>query len=283
MKDISVSIREKLKNIAKRDNVDFNSVLTRYGLERLLYRIGKSDYSNQFLLKGALLFTLWYDIPHRPTRDMDLLGFGNNDLAYLKKIFSEICVISESDGIVFDIESIAAYTIKKDFEYVGARVELFAELSKARIKIQVDVGYGDAVTPGPVESDYPTLINDLPAPKINTYPIYTVIAEKLHAIVKFGMVNSRLKDYLDLFVLLKEENIEANILAEAIQATFTRRGTEIPEYLPIGLTDEFAEDQSRQSIWQAFCSKNDLELLPLSEIVSVIRDDFQLVVKLLKV
>ena len=163
----------------------------------MLYRIGESEYSNQFLLKGALLFNLWYDMPHRPTKDIDLLGFGDNDLAYIKQTFSKICSISADDGICFLSESVTVDTIKKGEGYTGARVELFGELAKAKIKIQIDIGYGDAVTPGPIEAHYPVLLNDLPAPKIRTYPIYTVIAEKLHAIALLGMANSRLKDYLD--------------------------------------------------------------------------------------
>lgn len=275
-KNIGESIRSRLKNIAVKEGTDFNAVLTRYGLERLLYRIGESEYSNQFLLKGALLFNLWYDMPHRPTKDIDLLGFGDNDLAYIKQTFSKICSISADDGINYLSESVAVDTIKKDGGYTGARVELFGELAKAKIKIQIDIGYGDAVTPGPIEVHYPVLLNDLPAPKIRTYPVYTVIAEKLHAIALLGMVNSRLKDYLDLYVLLSNEQIDNQILTKAIHATFTRRGMAIPDELPIGLTDEFANDPSRDAMWKAFLRKNELELKPLTEVIAVIRDLIQI-------
>lgn len=267
-KNIGESVRSRLKNIAVKEGSDFNAVLTRYGLERLLYRIGESEYSKQFLLKGALLFNLWYDMPHRPTKDIDLLGFGDNDLAYIKQTFSKICRISADDGISFLSESVTVDTIKKDGGYTGARVELFGELAKAKIKIQIDIGYGDAVTPGPIDAHYPVLLSDLPAPKIRTYPIYTVIAEKLHAIALLGMANSRLKDYLDLYVLLNNEQIDNQILAEAIQATFTRRGMILPEALPIGLTDEFANDPSRESMWKAFLRKNELEQRSLVEVIS---------------
>ncbi|MDF1930001.1 nucleotidyl transferase AbiEii/AbiGii toxin family protein [Legionella pneumophila] len=255
-KNIGESVRSRLKNIAVKEGSDFNAVLTRYGLERLLYRIGESEYSKQFLLKGALLFNLWYDMPHRPTKDIDLLGFGDNDLAYVKQTFSKICRISADDGISFLSESVTVDTIKKDGGYTGARVELFGELAKAKIKIQIDIGYGDAVTPGPIDAHYPILLSDLPAPKIRTYPIYTVIAEKLHAIALLGMANSRLKDYLDLYVLLGNEQIDNQVLAQAIQATFTRRGMALPEVLPIGLTDEFANDPSRELMWRAFLKMN---------------------------
>jgi hypothetical protein len=275
-KNIGESVRSRLKNIAVKEGSDFNAVLTRYGLERLLYRIGESEYSNQFLLKGALLFNLWYDMPHRPTKDIDLLGFGDNDLAYIKQTFSKICRISADDGISFLSETVTVDTIKKDGGYTGARVELFGELTKAKIKIQIDIGYGDAVTPGPIDAHYPVLLSDLPAPKIRTYPIYTVIAEKLHAIALLGMANSRLKDYLDLYVLLSNEQIDNQILAKAIQATFTRRGMPLSEALPIGLTDEFANDPSRESMWKAFLRKNDMEQKPLTEVIAAIRNLIQM-------
>ncbi|HAT1982245.1 TPA: nucleotidyl transferase AbiEii/AbiGii toxin family protein [Legionella pneumophila] len=275
-KNIGESVRSRLKNIAVKEDSDFNAVLTRYGLERLLYRIGESEYSKQFLLKGALLFNLWYDMPHRPTKDIDLLGFGDNDLAYIKQTFSKICRISVDDGISFLSETVTVHTIKKDGGYTGARVELFGELAKAKIKIQIDIGYGDAVTPGPIDAHYPVLLSDLPAPKIRTYPIYTVIAEKLHAIALLGMANSRLKDYLDLYVLLSNEQLDNQVLAQAIQATFTRRGMTVPELLPIGLTDEFANDPTRESMWKAFLRKNELEQKPLTEVITVIRNLIQI-------
>ncbi|KTD61864.1 nucleotidyl transferase AbiEii/AbiGii toxin family protein [Legionella spiritensis] len=275
MKDISASIRARLKNIAKEEQTDFNAVLTRYGLERLLYRIGQSEYANQYLLKGALLFNLWYDMPHRPTLDIDLLGFGNNELDYLTGVFKEICIISAADGIIFDEKSVSANTIKKEGGYTGARIELFAELSKARIKIQIDIGYGDVVTPGPIDLNYPVLISDLPPPKIRTYPIYTVIAEKLHAIALLGMANSRLKDYLDLYVLLKNEELDEETVIDAIISTFTQRGMTIPKNLPIGLTSEYSQDGSRQAMWNSFLNKNEVELKPLPEAVSSIGDYIQ--------
>lgn len=275
-KNISESVRTRLKNIAVKEGSDFNAVLTRYGLERLLYRIGESEYANQFLLKGALLFNLWYDMPHRPTKDIDLLGFGDNDLAYIKQTFGKICSIFADDGINFLSESLTVDTIKKDGDYTGARVELFGELAKAKIKIQIDIGYGDAVTPGPIEAHYPVLLNDIPAPKLLTYPIYTVIAEKFHAIASLGMANSRLKDYFDLYILLSNEQLDNQTLFKAIQATFTRRGMTIPDELPIGLTDEFANDSSRDAMWKAFLRKNGLELKPLTEVIAVIRDLIQM-------
>lgn len=274
-KDISASIRAKLKNIARKEQTDFNAVLTRYGLERLLFRIGQSKYANQYLLKGALLFNLWYDMPHRPTMDIDLLGFGNNELNFLVNVFKEICSISAEDGIEFDAETVTAETIKKEGGYTGARVELFAELSKAKIKIQVDIGFGDVVTPGPIDASYPVLINELPQPKVRTYPIYTVIAEKLHAIALLGMANSRLKDYLDLYVLFNTERLDNKILLEAITSTFKQRGMALPKTTPVGLTPEYSQDSSRQAMWRSFLNKNELEYVSLPDVVFLINKYFQ--------
>jgi hypothetical protein len=271
-KDMSASIRARLKNIAKAEETDFITVLTRYGLERLLYRIGQSKYASQYLLKGALLFNLWYDMPHRSTKDIDLLGFGNHELDYLTGVFKEICLISADDGIVFDDSSITATPIKKEDGYKGARIELFANLSKACIKIQVDVGYGDVVTPDPIDANYPVLISDLPQPQIRTYPIYTVIAEKLHAIVLLGIANSRLKDYLDLYILLKNEELDKKILLDAIASTFARRDMPLPKVTPVGLTTEYSEDASRQAMWRSFLNKNELEFISLPEVVTSISE-----------
>lgn len=267
-KDLSASIRARLKNIAKEERTDFNAVLTRYALERLLYRIGQSNYASQYLLKGALLFNLWYDMPHRPTKDIDLLGFGNNELNYLINVFKEICSIPADDGIFFDEDSVTADTIRKEGGYTGARIELFSELSKAKIKIQVDIGFGDAVTPGPIDANYPVLLKDLPSPKIRTYPIYTVIAEKFHAIALLGMANSRLKDYLDLYVLLKKEELDEEILLHAITSTFTRRKMVLPKNLPQGLSSEYVQDESRQAMWRSFLNKNELEYISLPDVVT---------------
>ena len=274
-KNLGSSVRARLLTLAKAEGSDFNAMLVRYGLERLLYRIGQSNYANQFLLKGALLFTLWYDMPHRTTRDIDLLGFGNNDLNYIKQIFHEISSVHSEDGIVFIADSISVETIRKDAGYTGARIEIISDLSKARSRIQVDIGYGDVVTPEPIDAVYPVLIKDFPAPKIRTYPVYTAISEKLHAIALLGMANSRLKDYLDLFVLLENESLNQNTLAQAIAATFSRRGMLISKEYPVGLTDEFANDPSRQSIWAAFLKKNGLDVAPLPSVIAKLRGHLQ--------
>ena len=273
--NLAESIRARLLNLSKSESSDFSTLLTRYALERFLYRISQSEYVNIFLLKGALLFALWYEMPHRPTRDIDLLGFGESDLLTMKRIFQEISSISCEDAICFDPSSITVDEIRKNTGYMGARVILSSELAKARCKIQIDIGFGDAVTPEPIEATYPVLINDLPAPCLRAYPVYTVIAEKLHAITMLGMANSRLKDYLDLSVMFDREELNADILARAIFATFTRRNTEIPRNLPIGLTDEFGNDVSRQSFWNVFLKKNELQPNSLQDVIVTLRSHLE--------
>ncbi len=246
-------------------------MLVRFALERILYRLSQSEHADRFLLKGALLFALWYDMPHRATRDADLLGFGASDLESVTQDFRDIAGVAVEDGIVFDPASVVAEEIRKEAGYAGARILISGELAKARCKTQIDIGFGDAVTPGPVDATYPVLLDDLPAPRLRTYPVYTVVAEKLHAIALLGMTNSRVKDYLDLSVLLERETLDAETLAGAIAATFIRRGMAVPTSLPVGLTDEFSGDATRQALWHAFLKKNELAQQALPDIVSMLR------------
>ncbi len=269
--NVAASVRARLLNVAKIQGVDFNQVLVRFALERILYRLTQSQHADRFLLKGALLFTLWYDMPHRATRDADLLGFGASDLTSVAETFRDIAAVAVDDGIAFDPASVTVEEIRKEAGYGGVRVIIAGELAKARCKTQIDVGFGDAVTPAPVDSVYPVLLEDLPAPRLRAYPTYTVIAEKLHAIALLGMTNSRLKDYFDLSALLERETLDTDLLAQAIKATFERRGMSVPDVVPVGLTDEFAHDSSRQSLWLAFLKKNELPPETLHVIVDRVR------------
>ena len=269
--NLAASVRARLLNVAKVQDSDFQQVLVRFALERILYRLTRSPHADRFLLKGALLFTLWYDMPHRATRDVDLLGFGASDLGSVAQAFREVVAIAVDDGIVFDPASVTVEPIRKEAGYGGVRVVVAAELAKARCRTQIDVGFGDAVVPDPVDSVYPVLLEDLPAPRLRAYPTYTVVAEKLHAIALLGMANSRLKDYFDLSVLLEREVLDLDLLAKAIRATFERRGMAVPVELPVGLTDEFAQDSSRRALWQALLKKNGLVLEPLDDVVSRLR------------
>lgn len=269
--NVATSVRARLLNVAKGQGVDVNQVLVRFALERILYRLTQSQHADRFLLKGALLFTLWYDMPHRATREADLLGFGASDVASVAKTFRDIAAVAVDDGIAFDPSSVTVEAIRKEAGYGGVRVIITGELAKARCKTQIDVGFGDAVTPAPVNSIYPVLLDDLPAPRLRAYPTYTVVAEKLHAIALLGMTNSRLKDYFDLWILLEQEALDTELLTQAIKATFERRGMAAPDALPVGLTDEFAHDASRQTLWKAFLKKNELRPESLSVIVDRLR------------
>jgi hypothetical protein len=272
MSNLAASVRTRLLNKAKADKQDFSLVLTRYGLERLLYRLSVSSNKDNFLLKGALLFDIWFDVPLRPTRDIDLLGFGLAEVPLVYAAFEEICSIECDDGIEFDIGSIKISEIRKEANYAGLRVTFVGKLDNARCPVQIDIGYGDAVTPAPEHADYPVMLDDFPAPKLRIYPRYTVIAEKFEAVISLGMINTRLKDYFDLWVLLNAQELDSNVLSDAIDATLARRRTAKPTSTPIGLTETFGQDPQKIKQWQAFIRKNQLEATELNAVVEFLRN-----------
>lgn len=268
----AASIHARLLNRAKERGEDFNLVLTRYALERFLYRLSLVPRAREaYWLKGALLFDLWFDVPHRPTRDADFLGFGPAHTEVLAAMIREICAVEVDDGMQYDPASFSIEEIREDARYGGLRVQLMGRLGNARCPVQLDVGYGDAVTPGPEEVIYPTLLDDQPPPRLHVYPRATVVAEKLEAIVSLGMANSRMKDYFDLRALAHEGALDAGQLAEAIAATFQRRQTPLPEGLPLGLSDEFAQDAMKRTQWKAFLNKNRLDAPALDAVVTEVR------------
>lgn len=251
----AASVRARLLSLARARGEDFQLVLTRYGLERLLYRVSRSPHAHRFVLKGAMLFVLWSEEPHRPTRDVDFLGLGDMRQDTLRRIFREICTVAvEEDGVRFDPDSVQVEPIRDDTEYGGMRVTLVGELSGARIPVQADIGVGDTVTPGSVSVDYPILL-DGPAPILATYTRESVVAEKYQAMVAFGMANSRMKDYYDLWVLAFDHAFEATVLGYAIRNTFERRQTPLPDDTPLGLSSEFSSDRQKIAQWRAFLSK----------------------------
>lgn len=268
---LAASIHARLLNRAKARGEDFNLILTRYALERFLYRLSLVPAREAYWLKGAMLFDLWFDVPHRPTRDADFLGFGPMDIEALAGTIREICAVAVDDGMAFDPASIAIEEIREDARYGGLRVRLLGRLGNARCTVQLDVGYGDAVTPGPEEAVYPTLLDDLPSPRLRVYPRAAVVAEKLEAIVSLGMANSRMKDFFDLRALAHEGVLDARLLGDAIAATFQRRGTDIPLEVPLGLSDEFAIDAAKRAQWKAFLGKNRLDAPTLGEVIEEVR------------
>ena len=272
VQNIGASIRNRLLNKARAEKLDFNLLLTRYALERMLYRLSISAQHDQFLLKGALLFDLWFDVPHRPTHDADLLGFGSSEIPHLEEVFRNISCIEVEDGIVFQPDSVKGAEIRKEANYAGVRITLMGLLDSARCPIQVDVGFGDAVVPGPDDVSYPIILTGLPEPQLRAYPRYTVVAEKLEALTSLGILNSRMKDFFDLWVLAKHSDFDGALLSRAIAATFERRRTVFPEEIPIGLSDEFINDDQKNKQWLAFLRKNALDPMPLVTVISDLRE-----------
>ena len=279
-RNLAASIRARLKQHADAAKQDFNLTLTHYGLERLLYRLSVSPHAPNFVLKGALLFQLWYDVAHRATRDADLLGFGRDDIDSAVATFREICQITAQDGIVFDPASVKGALIRKEAGYGGVRIDLRATLDGARMALQVDIGFGDAVTPAPQAIRYPALLHDLPAPQLRAYPKYTVVAEKFHAVCLLGMSNTRMKDYFDLWVLLDDKTLNPLELRRAIEATFARRKMALPSSessLPSGLSEVFAQNALKQTQWNAFLKKNGLGAVALPDVVARLRNEFEMI------
>jgi predicted nucleotidyltransferase component of viral defense system len=267
---IATSIRQRLRNLARERGEDFQQLLVSYALERVLYRLAQSRHRERFVLKGALLFRLWFDLTQRPTRDADFLGFGNAEPEEFAAIFREIAdmELAEDDGLIFDAKAVRVEDIRKAAGYPGVRVNMTATLDRTRIPVQCDIGFGDAITPAPLQQAYPTLL-DMPAPVLAVYPLETVVAEKLEAIVKLAGFNSRVKDYFDLWVLMRYENLDRALLPDAIRATFERRKTTVPFTLPIGLSPTFAAE--RQVMWQAFLTRSGLSAPSLAEVINEVR------------
>ncbi len=236
----------------------------------MLYRLGQSSHAGSFLLKGAMLFAVWGENAPRPTRDVDLLGFGPADDADVKAKFVDLCTIAvDPDGLEFHPDSVAIEPIREEASYPGLRVTLNAYLGNIRIPLQVDIGYGDAVTPAPTEVDFPPLL-DFPAPRVRAYPYYTVAAEKLEALVLLGLANTRLKDFFDLWYLSRKFVFEGLLLTEAVTRTFARRNTNLPTAVPVALTVDFAAQ--KVSVWAAFLRRNRLGPVELPDILSVIHN-----------
>lgn len=279
--NVAASVRQRLLNIIRETGDDPNYVWTRYATERLLYRLSVSEHAGDFILKGAMLFMVWTGQLHRPTLDMDFLCYGENSSEWLEHVFREICSSDvEPDGLVFDATTLKVSTLREEQEYQGYRITLSAFLGKARIPVQIDVGFGDVVIPRAEIISYPTLL-DFPAPSISACPRETVVAEKFHAMVILGIANSRMKDFYDLYVLALEYTFTGNTLVRAIKATFKRRKTEVPVELPFALTDEFGSDEVKSVQWNAFVKKSCLyESAPeFPELLAHLRDFLLLPIK----
>lgn len=262
--DPAASVRARLARLAREENVELQLLLAEFAVERLLYRLGRSQHADRYVLKGAMLFRLWSPDRGRATWDLDLLGHGPDGVADVAAAVREICTVPADDGIELDPESVRAEEIRPEEKYGGVRVRLVARLAGARIPMQVDVGFGDAVTPAPERTAYPTLL-DHPAPEILVYPREAVVAEKLEAMVSLGVTNSRMKDFFDLHALAAGFAFDGRTLAEAVAATFARRGTPLPDGTPLALTPGFLADPARATQWRAFLRRGRLDAPPDAE------------------
>lgn len=267
------SIQARLLNYSHAHQANLNHTLSRYAIERLMYRLSKSPHADRFVLKGAMLFVLWLDEVHRPTNDLDLLGLGEFSADSLRTIFEEVCTLSvDDDGVEFFKELIAIEEIREAEVYQGLRVRITGSLGGIRLNVSVDVGFGDAIVPRPRKEEYPVLL-DLPNPKLKTYPRETVVAEKLDAIVVLGLRNSRMKDYYDLWTMARHFEFDGSILTDAIRATLERRGRRLQtDQLP-GLDDVFAQTPSKRTQWKAFLRRTvpNQQDVELSEAVTALR------------
>ncbi len=253
--DVGASVRQRLLNQSRAQGRPFQELLQYFAMERFLYRLAQSPFADRFILKGALLLTAWRAPMSRPTIDIDLAGRTSNELEHIAELVGAVCdLVTEPDGIEFSRASIEVSRIKEDADYEGVRVKFHAVLAKARVPMQIDIGFGDVVVPGPTTVEYPTLL-DFPAPVLQAYPRETFVAEKLEALTELGLLNSRMKDYYDLALLPRMYSFEGASLIEAIVATFRHRGTKI-EAEPIGLTDAFYADPARVTHWRAFIRRS---------------------------
>lgn len=261
IRNVAASNRAKLLALARTRGDDFQFLLGRWIIERFLYRLAGSKHKDSFVLKGAMLFVAWGSKVYRPTKDLDLLGFGSANVAEVADRIREVCSVPAEDGIVFDVAGIEAERIKEDAEYEGVRVSVPASLDGARVRMQVDVGFGDVVDPSPAELRFPTLL-PLDAPVIRAYPPEAVIAEKFQAMVALGIANSRMKDFFDIWTFAITQRFDAARLAQSIRRTFEQRRTGLPATPPVALTDEFLLDTVKRTQWAAFCKRLGLRDTP---------------------
>ncbi|MBH5396348.1 nucleotidyl transferase AbiEii/AbiGii toxin family protein [Bradyrhizobium sp. CNPSo 4010] len=263
VKDPAASIRAKLLAHAKQHRDDFARVLTRYAIERLLFRLSQTDAAERYVLKGAMLFVTWPQHVFRPTGDLDLLGQGDPDPAAITELFTRICQVEvPDDGIVFDPSTLKAEPLREADKYQGARLSLKGRLAGAVIRLIVDIGFGDHVYPPPKREKFPSLLPGLPQANILMYPPETVVAEKFEAMVRFGEINSRIKDFHDIWITTRTFPFDLASLVEAVGGTLRRRETAFPTEMPVGLTEAFAAIAEERGLWTGFLRRTPPSLEP---------------------
>ncbi len=271
----SASVHQRILNKATFEHKPFNELLQYYAIERFLYRLGESVHCKRLVLKGALVFLAWQVPLTRPTKDIDFLGYTNNSVDNLIQIVKEVCTQPvEVDGMVFDPASVQGEMIKEEEDYQGIRLSFIGFLGKAQIHMRLDVGFADVVTPSPEEIEFPTILDNMSKPYIRVYPPETVIAEKFHAMINLGMINSRMKDFYDIWFMANSMEFNFHLLREAILNTFGERQTDIPREIPSALTDTFANQ--KQVLWTGFLKKNQIEDAPQSliDVIQILKKFF---------
>jgi len=272
--NLPASIHQRLMNLARATGRPFNELLQHYAIERFLFRLGRSRHASAFVLKGALMLRAWESPLARPTRDIDLLGRTENAVENVVATIQE-CLVTEvpEDGLSFDPGKVRGESIILDAKYQGIRIGAEGRLGQARVSLQVDVGFGDAIVPGPVTIEYPELL-DFGRPRLLGYTPESAVAEKFQAMVELELANTRMKDFYDIWSLARRRPFDGEILAQAIRSTFVRRGTPLPEEPPPALTAAFSESKTKQSQWKAFLRKGRLEndAATLGEVVAVLSD-----------
>jgi len=263
MKNVSASVKDRLMNLAKGLGRPFQELLQHYALERFLYRFANTPHREDFILKGALMLRVWGTPQSRPTRDIDFLAYGDNSVEALERTIRRACETKvEADGMLFDVDSIQGSRIKEDAEYEGVRVKFYGYLDRAKIPMQIDVGFGDVVYPEATEAAFPALL-DFPSANLRLYPRETVVAEKFQAMVLLGTLNSRMKDFFDLWMLSRQFDFRGDYLATAIQKTFENRNTDIdPD--PVALTPAFTAEDKTARQWKAFVKRMRVKEMPPS-------------------
>jgi hypothetical protein len=263
LKNHAASIRARLLDYARQHKDDYQRILTRYAIERLLFRLSQTEAAEYYVLKGAMLFVTWPEHAFRPTGDLDLLGQGAPDPTTITELFTRICQIEvPEDGIIFNPATLTVEPVREADKYQGAQLSLRGELAKAIIHIQVDIGFGDYVYPPPSRQTFPSLLPNLPEANILMYPPETVVAEKFEAIIRFGEANGRIKDFHDIWVTTRTFSFELPNLVEAVEGTLRRRETAIPTEIPVGLTAVFTKIAEERGLWSGFLRRNPPTLQP---------------------
>jgi len=271
VKNIEASVRARLQNKAKETNRPFSEILQYYGMERFLYRFSRSKYADKFILKGALMFTVWQVPERRTTLDIDFLARYDNKVADIETVVKDVCNMPvDMDGLVFDYKTVKGRKIKEGADYEGVRVKFRGFLERSRISMQIDVGFGDIIYPKPKIIDYPIIL-DFPKPHLKGYPAESVVSEKFEAMVKLGLLNSRMKDFYDIWLMMRRFDFNGLNLSEALKRTFEHRKTSLPQNSPLFAEEIYDEESDRQTLWKAFLKKGDIRHMP-GELVSTARD-----------